>query len=67
MIIIQPEQIIVDDDANEARCDGGNKPLGHPVVWYSFDNRDIVECGYCDRVFIKKRSHSIEDEKTSQS
>lgn len=53
-----PEIILVDDDADEASCDGGGA-LGHPVVWYSFDKSDIAECGYCDRAFVKKRAKGL--------
>lgn len=49
-----PEIIEVSFDADQVKCDGGNGPLGHPVVWYSFDGRDRVECAYCDRLFLKK-------------
>ena len=28
-------------------CDGGQDGLGHPAVYYSFDNQDKVVCGYC--------------------
>lgn len=48
-----PEIIVVEDDADGVKCDGGNGALGHPVVWYSFDGQDSVECGYCDRLFVK--------------
>lgn len=48
------EIIEVPADVQEVRCDGGNGPLGHPVVWYSFDGRDRAECYYCDRLFLKK-------------
>ena len=48
-----PELIIVDDNADGVKCDGGGGVLGHPVVWYSFDGQDSVECGYCDRLFVK--------------
>ncbi len=49
-----PEIIRVDADADEVSCDGGGGPLGHPVVWYSFDARDRAECLYCDRCFVKE-------------
>lgn len=49
-----PEVITVAADADEVKCDGGGGPLGHPVVWYSFDGSNEVECGYCDRKFVKK-------------
>ena len=47
------EVIMVDRDADEVACDGGGGALGHPVVWYSFDGKDMVECMYCDRQFVK--------------
>lgn len=54
-----PETIIVDNDADEISCDGGGGALGHPKVWYTFDSQDSVECGYCDRLFVKKRASGI--------
>ena len=36
-------------------CDGsGDVPaaLGHPRVWLEMDERDWVDCGYCDRRFV---------------
>ena len=54
--ISDPEVITVDNDIDGVSCDGGGGALGHPKVWYSFDSRDLVECAYCDRVFIKSRS-----------
>lgn len=50
-----PEIIVVSDDTDEVSCDGGGGPLGHPKVWYVFDH-DSVECGYCDRLFLKGES-----------
>ena len=54
----EPEKIIVDPDVDEVVCDGGHIMLGHPKVWYSFDKQSVVECGYCDRMFIKKDNDS---------
>ncbi|MAM34626.1 MAG: zinc-finger domain-containing protein [Micavibrio sp.] len=48
-----PETIKVTKEADEVMCDGGMGPLGHPIVYYTFDKSDTVECGYCDRVFTK--------------
>ena len=50
---LPPETITVDADTDEVSCDGGGA-LGHPVVWYAFEGHDSVECGYCDRRFVKK-------------
>ena len=36
-------------------CDGGGGALGHPKVWYSFnDKQTSITCGYCDRIFVRK-------------
>jgi uncharacterized Zn-finger protein len=51
-----PEIIEVDADADEVCCDGGGGALGHPKVWYVFADKDTVECGYCDRAFIRKKA-----------
>ncbi len=56
MSAYDPEIIIVDDHADGVSCDGGNGALGHPKTWYTFDGQDRVECGYCDRLFIKRRA-----------
>lgn len=48
-----PEMIAVPYETDGVSCDGGGGPLGHPKVWYTFDASPRVECGYCDRVFIR--------------
>ena len=35
-------------------CDGGEDGLGHPAVYYTFNNQDKIVCGYCGRIYIKK-------------
>lgn len=56
MTVAPPEVIVLKDDVDEVACDGGGGALGHPVVWYSFDGQDKVDCGYCDRLFVKERA-----------
>ena len=51
-----PETITVAHDVDEVSCDGGGGALGHPKVWYTFDNQPQVECGYCDRLFVKQHT-----------
>lgn len=51
-----PEIITVENDTDEVSCDGGGGALGHPKVWYSFEGQDQVECGYCDRLFVKEHA-----------
>lgn len=54
MKIAAPETIMVPPDTDQVKCDGGGGPLGHPVVFYSFNGRNTVECLYCDRCFVKQ-------------
>lgn len=53
-IDISREVIAVDPAADEVCCCGGGGALGHPLVWYAFDGRPEVVCGYCDRVFVRR-------------
>ena len=56
-----PEILLVPADAHQVACNGqpfaaGAKAVpggGHPKVWYSFDGKDEVVCGYSDRLFTK--------------
>ncbi len=50
-----PEIITVSAHIDQVMCDGGGGPLGHPVVYYTFDTKNTVECLYCDRVFVKSK------------
>jgi uncharacterized Zn-finger protein len=52
----KPEVITVDDDSDTVSCDGGGGALGHPLVYYSFNGAEHTECGYCDRIFVRKRA-----------
>jgi NADH dehydrogenase (ubiquinone) Fe-S protein 6 len=52
-MIPPPETIRV--PTRRVACDGsGDVPaaLGHPRVWLEIDERDYVDCGYCDRRFV---------------
>lgn len=48
-----PEIIEIDAHADSVGCDGGGGALGHPMVYYSFDTINTVDCGYCGRRFVK--------------
>ena len=28
--------------------------LGHPAVYYTFNNENKIVCGYCGKIFIRK-------------
>lgn len=51
---LNPEIVKVSADTDQVACDGGHPTLGHPLTYYSFDGANRIECGYCDRVFIRK-------------
>jgi uncharacterized Zn-finger protein len=56
-IPVPGDLIDVDPSTDEVCCDGGNGALGHPHVWYTFDEgARQVTCLYCDRVFVKMRA-----------
>ena len=44
----------VDINIETICCDGGEDGLGHPAVYYTFNNEYKIVCGYCRKIFIKK-------------
>jgi uncharacterized Zn-finger protein len=42
--------------SNVVSCDGGEGPLGHPLVYLNLGDDGQVECPYCDRLFIRDQS-----------
>ena len=46
----------VDQEIETICCDGGEDSLGHPAVYFTFNNQNIIVCNYCGRTFIKKES-----------
>ena len=36
-------------------CDGGQDSLGHPAVYYTFDQSNEIVCGYCGKKYIKDK------------
>tara|TARA_Y100000590_G_scaffold461596_1_gene623553 strand:+ start:563 stop:739 length:177 start_codon:yes stop_codon:yes gene_type:complete len=50
------EIIKVDPDKETICCDGGEDSLGHPAVYYSFDQTDSIVCSYCGKEYIKAKN-----------
>ena len=49
------EKIIeVEAETETICCDGGQDGLGHPAVYYTFNNENKIVCSYCSRIFTKK-------------
>tara|TARA_Y100001970_G_C14191213_1_gene835507 strand:- start:749 stop:919 length:171 start_codon:yes stop_codon:yes gene_type:complete len=51
---METEIIKVDTDIETICCDGGEDGLGHPAVYYTFDQNTEIVCGYCGKVYKKK-------------
>lgn len=52
---VPPPEVIVTEHHRIA-CDGGGGALGHPRVFLEMGEDEFVECGYCDRRFVRKGS-----------
>ena len=48
------EVIKVPSDIETICCDGGEDGLGHPAVYYTFNNENKIVCGYCGKIFKRK-------------
>ena len=45
----KPEEIVVRE--TKVACDGGNGPLGHPMIYLNFGDAREICCPYCSRLF----------------
>ena len=41
------ETIKVEPNVETICCDGGQDSLGHPAVYYTFDDNNKIVCNYC--------------------
>ena len=48
--------IYVDLETETICCDGGEDSLGHPAVYYTFDQSNEILCGYCGKKYIRIKS-----------
>ena len=37
-------------------CDGGQDSLGHPAVYYTFDQSNKIVCSYCGKIYIRDKN-----------
>ena len=49
-------QLEVDQDIETICCDGGQDELGHPAVYYTFDQSDKIICSYCSKTYIRDKN-----------
>ena len=52
---MEKEVIEVDINTETICCDGGQDSLGHPAVYYSFDQYNKIVCNYCGKTYIRKQ------------
>lgn len=38
------------------KCDGGDGPLGHPLIYLNLGKEGKVICPYCNKFFVKEES-----------
>ena len=46
----------VDPNIETICCDGGKDGLGHPAVYYTFDQSNKIICGYCSKTYIRDKN-----------
>ena len=46
----------VDPNIETICCDGGQDSLGHPAVYYTFDQSNKIVCGYCGKIYIRDKN-----------
>ena len=54
MSFMADDIVEVDPKTETISCDGGEDGLGHPAVYYTFNNENKIVCGYCGKMFIRK-------------
>ena len=52
--MIAEEIIAVDAKTETICCDGGQDSLGHPAVYYTFEDKNEIVCSYCGKKYIKE-------------
>lgn len=44
---------IIETTDSVVKCDGGDGPLGHPVIYLNFGQEENIMCPYCSRRFVR--------------
>ncbi|WP_138381034.1 zinc-finger domain-containing protein [Luteithermobacter gelatinilyticus] len=50
--ILNQDIVLVDD--HRVSCNGGEGPLGHPLIYLEMAGRKEVTCPYCSRKFVTR-------------
>ena len=63
-VFVDPPEVISVESTRVA-CDGGGGALGHPLVFMEMGDSEYVECGYCDRRFVRRGAADAESEQAA--
>ena len=50
------DEVKVDPNTETICCDGGQDSLGHPAVYYTFDQSNKIVCNYCGKIYIRDKN-----------
>jgi len=52
---MEKEIVKVNINTETICCDGGQDSLGHPAVYYTFDQCNKVVCSYCGKTYLREQ------------
>ena len=52
---MKEEVVQVNKNTETICCDGGQDSLGHPAVYYTFDQSNKVVCSYCGKTYLREQ------------
>ena len=52
---MEEDMIKVASNIETICCDGGQDGLGHPAVYYNFNESHEVTCSYCGKIYIREQ------------
>jgi len=52
---MKEEIIQVNKNTETICCDGGQDSLGHPAVYFTFDQSNKIVCSYCGKTYIREQ------------
>ena len=52
---MENEVIKVNKETETICCDGGQDGLGHPAVYFAFDQTNKIICSYCSKTYLREQ------------
>ena len=49
------DAVKVDSNTETICCDGDQDGLGHPAVYYTFNDKNKIVCSYCSKTFVRNK------------